>query len=117
MIFHKDVLEKYEVLLLEGEVTLNDRLVYIMQATLYVTSNQTFKFEGPGTFTHKDRPDNPNDIFIPSGFGMKNIGVADYRKVEESTYCYMEGDVAHIKNIMAREYKTSNTITILSDLC
>ncbi|AZA55190.1 hypothetical protein [Chryseobacterium sp. G0201] len=120
----KAVLEKYEVVVLEGEVTLNDGLVYMMQATLIVTG--TFhnepQFTGPGTFTLKDkRPDNPtdptdpeipanpNDIFIPSGFGMKNIGVADYRKVEQSTYCYVEGDVAHIENIMAREYKERST--------
>ncbi|MFP3591917.1 hypothetical protein [Chryseobacterium sp. SIMBA_038] len=123
----KAVLEKYEVVLLEGEVTLNDGLVYIMQATLNVTAtvNNAPQFTGPGTFTLKDkRPDNPtdptdptdpempanpNDIFIPSGFGMKNIGVADYRKVEQSTYCYLEGDVAHIENIMAREYKERAT--------
>jgi hypothetical protein len=120
-------LERYEILTLEGEVTLNNGLVYIMQATLNVTSNSTYKFEGPGTFTLKDKgnppsdpdtgnpptnpgtPVNPNDVFIPSGFGMKNIGVADYRKVEQSTYCYVEGDVSHIENIMAREYKEKST--------
>ncbi|WP_131368617.1 hypothetical protein [Chryseobacterium soli] len=121
----KENLEKIEVLLLEGEVTLNNGLVYIMQATLNWTGNNTYKFEGPGTFTLKNRgtdnptdptdptdpeiPTNPNDIFIPSGFGMKNIGIADYRKVEQSTYCYVEGDVAHIENIMAREYKERAT--------
>ncbi|MFN4362473.1 hypothetical protein [Chryseobacterium hispalense] len=121
------VIEKYEILELEGEVILNDGLAYIMQATLHVTSNSYYKFEGPGTFTLKDKgnppsdpdtgnpptnpgtPVNPNDVFIPSGFGMKNIGVADYRKVEQSTYCYVEGDVSHIENIMAREYKEKST--------
>ncbi|MEC5172118.1 hypothetical protein [Chryseobacterium nepalense] len=121
------VIEKYEILELEGEVILNDGLAYIMQATLHVTSNSYYKFEGPGTFTLKDKgnppsdpgtgnppanpgtPVNPNDVFIPSGFGMKNIGIADYRKVEQSTYCYVEGDVSHIENIMAREYKEKST--------
>ena len=121
------IIEKLEILELEGEVTLNDGLVYLMQATLHVTSNSYYKFEGPGTFTLKDKgnppadpdtgnppanpgtPVNPNDIFIPSGFGMKNIGIADYRKVEQSTYCYVEGDVSHIENIMAREYKEKST--------
>ncbi|WP_370895570.1 hypothetical protein [Chryseobacterium gossypii] len=121
------IIENYEIIELEGEVTLNDGLVYIMQATLNVTSSNTYKFEGPGTFTLKDKgnpptdpgtgnppanpgtPVNPNDIFIPSGFGMKNIGIADYRKVEQSTYCYVEGDVSHIENIMAREYREKST--------
>lgn len=117
-------LERFEIVTLEGEVTLNDGLVYTMQATLNVTSNSTHKFEGPGTFALKSKvvdpvdpenpenPSNPNTppgIFIPSGFGMKNIGIADYRKVEQSTYCYVEGDVAHIENIMAREYKERAT--------
>lgn len=121
------IIEKFEILELEGEVILNDGLEYIMQATLHVTSNSMYKFEGPGRFTLKDKgnpptdpgtgnppanpgtPVNPNDIFIPSGFGMKNIGVADYRKVEQSTYAYVEGDVSHIENIMAREYKEKST--------
>lgn len=50
-----------------------------------------------------------NNNFIPSGFGFKNIGIADYLKVEQSTYCYVEGEVAHIENIMAREYKERAT--------
>lgn len=120
-------LEKVEVIEVEGEVTLDDGFVYMMQATLNVTGNPSYKFEGPGTFIRKDRgtgtgtptdpgtgtppgnSNNPNDVFIPSGFGMKNIGIADYRKVEQSTYCYVEGDVAHIENIMAREYKERAT--------
>lgn len=118
-------LEKVEFIKLEGEVTLSDGFVYIMQATLNVTSNRIYKFDGSGTFTRKDRgtgnptdpgtgnppgnSNNPNDVFIPSGFGMKSIGIADYRKVEQSTYCYVEGDVAHIENIMAKEYKERST--------
>lgn len=51
--------------------------------------------------------------FIPSGFGMKEIGVADYNRVEQSTYCYVEGDVQHIENIMAREFKEKSTRSFL----
>ncbi|WP_185095012.1 hypothetical protein [Chryseobacterium taiwanense] len=49
------------------------------------------------------------DNFIPSGFGFKNIGVADYLKVEQSTHAYVEGEVAHIENVMAREYREKST--------
>ncbi|WP_185097442.1 hypothetical protein [Chryseobacterium sp. FH2] len=49
------------------------------------------------------------DIFIPSGFGFKQIGIADYLKVEQSTHAYVEGEVAHIENIMAREYREKST--------
>ncbi|WEK69012.1 MAG: hypothetical protein P0Y62_14300 [Candidatus Chryseobacterium colombiense] len=47
--------------------------------------------------------------FIPSGFGFKNIGVADYLKVEQSTHAYVEGEVANIENVMAREYREKST--------
>ncbi|PQA94593.1 hypothetical protein B0A69_09020 [Chryseobacterium shigense] len=120
---HIDI-EKIEVIELEGDVVLSDGLSYTMQATLNRTNNDTSLFQGRGIFTPKDRvvdptdpgnpgnPSNPNTpegTFIPSGFGMKNIGITDYRKVEQSTYCYVEGDVAHIENIMAREYKERAT--------
>ena len=47
--------------------------------------------------------------FIPSGFGLKMVGVADYLKVEQSIHCYVESEVSHIENIMAREYKEKAT--------
>ncbi|WP_336719987.1 hypothetical protein [Chryseobacterium indologenes] len=62
--------------------------------------------------------------FIPSGFGFKQIGIADYLKVEQTTHAYVEGEVAHIENVMAREYRekstrklrrSENTTTISSD--
>ncbi|HEU4495926.1 MAG TPA: hypothetical protein VFR70_02630, partial [Flavobacterium sp.] len=57
-------------------------------------------------------PSNPvkaEDNFIPSGFGVKRLGIADYKKVEQTVQGYVEGDVAHIENIMAREYKDKAT--------
>lgn len=51
----------------------------------------------------------PSDVYIPSGFGLKRIGIADYRKVEQETCCYVPGDVSHIENVMAREYKEKST--------
>jgi hypothetical protein len=47
--------------------------------------------------------------FVPKGFGFKQIGIADYKKVEQTVHCYVEGEVAHIENIMAREYKEKST--------
>jgi hypothetical protein len=47
--------------------------------------------------------------FIPKGFGFKQIGIADYKKVEQTVHSYVEGEVAHIENVMAREYKEKAT--------
>ena len=52
---------------------------------------------------------NPENNFIPSGFGIKQIGIADYNKVEQSIHGYIEGEVAHVENVMAREYKEKST--------
>lgn len=57
-------------------------------------------------------PNAPGTIstgFIPSGFGFKELGVADYRKIEQTVQCYVEGEVSNIENIMAREYREKST--------
>lgn len=61
--------------------------------------------ENPENPTHPE----PDDSFIPSGFGFKQIGIADYLKVEQTTHAYVEGEVAHIENVMAREYREKST--------
>ncbi|WP_073293161.1 hypothetical protein [Chryseobacterium polytrichastri] len=57
----------------------------------------------------KDPIEEPDDSYIPSGFGFKQIGIADYLKVEQTTHAYVEGEVAHIENVMAREYREKAT--------
>lgn len=117
--------------ILQGEVVLDDGKTYLLNVTLVRDPNElnrTLKqniFKGDAALTLKqpvitepENPQNPTnpttnpntpEVFIPSGFGMKNIGITDYKRVEQSTYCYVEGEVAHIENIMAREYKERST--------
>lgn len=42
-------------------------------------------------------------------YGINRIGVADYLKVEQELCCYISGEVSHIENILAREYKERST--------
>ncbi len=42
-------------------------------------------------------------------YGINRIGVADYRKVEQELCCYVPGEVSHIENIMAKEFKERST--------
>ncbi len=115
-----------EEFLLEGEFTSKDGITYRFNVKLVIDTDNLDRITKQYTFRGADGcmpvdppkpeiPENPpynpseTSSFIPSGFGMKNIGVADYLKVEQSTYCYVEGDVAHIENIMAREYKERST--------
>ncbi|MXS71220.1 hypothetical protein GSF70_08320 [Flavobacteriaceae bacterium W22] len=117
-----------EQFVVEGKFTSANGTVYDFNVTLFVDPNdldrmtKQYQFRGADGCLPPENPPKGNpgetenppvdptiETFIPSGFGMKNIGVADYLKVEQSTYCYVEGDVAHIENIMAREYKERAT--------
>ncbi|WP_185097277.1 hypothetical protein [Chryseobacterium glaciei] len=85
------------------------------QVTEFGTSGISTRYCVTGDFALQvEENENPEIIddgkdFIPSGFGFKNIGVADYLKVEQSTHAYVEGEVAHIENVMAREYREKST--------
>ncbi len=46
-------------------------------------------------------------------FGVHNLGVQEYRRVEQTLCCYVPGEVSHIDNIMAREYKEKSTRNLL----
>lgn len=47
-------------------------------------------------------------------FGVTNLGIADFRRVEQEVCCYVPGEVSHIENIMAREYKERSTRSLTS---
>lgn len=46
-------------------------------------------------------------------FGVHNLGIQEYRRVEQTLCCYVPGEVSHIENIMAREYKEKSTRNLL----
>lgn len=50
----------------------------------------------------------PTPTEAPVAFGIQRLGIADYRKVEQEVCCYVPGEVSHIENIMAREYKSKD---------
>lgn len=59
---------------------------------------------------------NPTDdsaLYVPKGFGYKQLGIADYKIVEQTVHCYVEGEVAHIENVMARERREKSTRRLL----
>ncbi|MCX8533518.1 hypothetical protein [Chryseobacterium luquanense] len=47
--------------------------------------------------------------FIPKNFGIKRLGIADYLKVVQSTHAYVPGEVTHIENVIAKEFKQKST--------
>jgi hypothetical protein len=58
-------------------------------------------------------PYNPTMIsdgaFVPEKFGVRQIGIADYKKVVAHVCCYDAGEVSHIENIMAKEMRSKTT--------
>ena len=56
----------------------------------------------------------PIDIEKPEIYGVTSLGIADFRKVEQEVCCYVPGEVSHIENIMAREYKERSTRSLTS---
>lgn len=47
-------------------------------------------------------------------YGVSQLGIADFRRVEQEVCCYVPGEVSHIENIMAREYKERSTRNLTS---
>lgn len=42
-------------------------------------------------------------------YGVRKAGIAEFKRVEQELCCYVEGEVSHIENILAREYKEKST--------
>jgi hypothetical protein len=57
-----------------------------------------------------DNPTHP-DVNL---YGIGKIGVADFRKVEQTVCCYVAGEVSHIENVLAKEFKKRETRSLLS---
>jgi len=75
------------------------------EGVLNIIYNDTNGSGGTNNNTYNSSENN----FIPSGFGVRRLGIVDYLKVEQSTHAYVPGEVAHIENIMAREYREKST--------
>lgn len=59
--------------------------------------------------------DEPTQILdLKSHFGVDNIKVADFRRVEQEISCYTAGEVSHIENILASEYKERSSRKLIS---
>jgi len=58
--------------------------------------------------------DNLNAEELDIHFGVNRIGIADFRKVEQEVCCYVPGEVSHIENILAKEYKERHTRNLVS---
>ncbi|WP_157485994.1 hypothetical protein [Flavobacterium sp. Leaf359] len=78
---------------------------------------QELKASGNGSYKIVDiydentpgQPDTTPVLEPVRTFGFRRLGITDYRKVEQEICCYVPGEVSHIENIMAREFKEKTT--------
>lgn len=51
----------------------------------------------------------PSGIYIPNQYGIKNLGIGEFRRLEQTFCCYEPGEVASIENIMQGEYREKSS--------
>jgi len=99
---------------IEGEITLSDNTVLSFSSKIEPKFN-TFTLEetvvGIAKVVGSDSGTEPEGLEAPDGviYGVSQLGIADFRRVEQEVCCYVPGEVSHIENIMAREYKERST--------
>jgi hypothetical protein len=77
---------------------------------LILSFTDDLELEGTtGFMTDSNAQTGNTDLFIPSGFGLKQLGIEEYKRVQQFLCCYKPGEVSHIENVMAREYKERST--------
>lgn len=64
---------------------------------------------GVATITNQLSQNTTIPAFVPKKFGVRRLGIADYKKVVAEVCCYREAEVSHIENIMAKEFKSKTT--------
>jgi len=96
---------------LSGEFKLNNGRTLIYNITVQV--NQGVAKGCVQVVEADDTTPVPTDE-KPELYGVSKVGVADFRKVEQEVCCYVPGQVSHIENILAREYKERATRNLVS---
>jgi len=97
---------------------------FVFSGQITTTDNRTFVVNARGivrSLVDKDRPfqGELNEILDDTvvenpHYGINKIGVADFRRVEQELCCYIPGEVSHVENILAREYKEKSTRNLIS---
>jgi hypothetical protein len=86
-----------------GELTFNNGLVLSWSILMDMVDGST------GIMAEGTNFNGNTNLFIPSGYGLTRIGIAEYKTIEQYLCCYVPGEVSHIENVMAREYKERST--------
>ncbi len=97
-----------------GEFTLDNGNTYNFSSSSFVSSRVTLIFNGCAKLNSSENPTTTPLTNTAPVYGVTNLGIADFRRVEQDVCCYVPGEVSHIENILAREYKERSTRSLLS---
>ena len=89
-----------------AEFKLSDGKFYVVDIDDFVLSR--YNCIGGNLSLALANTDTNNDV-APKGFGFKQIGIADYKKVVTEICGYRAGEVAHIENVLAGETREKVT--------
>ncbi|MCW5517470.1 hypothetical protein [Muriicola sp. Z0-33] len=111
----------------DNSIPIQDGTIYKFRAEMELSDGNKFKLElesqkGLDTTWGTAQLIGPDiqtsDLMLPfekvDVYGVNRVGIADYRLVEQEVCCYIPGEVSHIENIMAREYKERHTRSLTS---
>ncbi|SNR17733.1 hypothetical protein [Tenacibaculum jejuense] len=103
----------------KGEVTFSDGTIVAFDADITLAFKNSVLdgatiglariINSGNTSVDIETPEQDNTIY-----GVTQLGIADFRRVEQEVCCYVPGEVSHIENVMAREYKERNTRNLTS---
>ncbi|MEM6685398.1 MAG: hypothetical protein AAF617_06335 [Bacteroidota bacterium] len=94
---------------LYGQFTLSNGATYEFDVSSIADEGGRFKFSGCTSLNNGPSSDSTNKVY-----GVSKLGIADFRRVDQELCCYVPGEVSHIENIMAREYKERETRSLNS---
>ncbi|EDP69489.1 hypothetical protein FBALC1_00005, partial [Flavobacteriales bacterium ALC-1] len=97
---------------LTGQYTLSNGKTIDFNIDNFNISKLTESVTGCATIVGENAETELNSL--ESVYGITNLGVADFRRVEQEVCCYVPGEVSHIENVMAREYKERSTRSLTS---
>ena len=116
-LFPKGIVLSTKTYTIKGEITLINDTVLSFESTFPVVMSDTtlegYDF-GIATLESSSDTDTSSPTTAQTIYGVSQLGIADFRRVEQEICCYVPGEVSHIENIMAREYKERTTRNLTS---
>ncbi len=109
----KNEIQIFLTIILEDDTNYDFDLILIKQRQIDDRIN-FIEYLGNKEIILNDGNDYYGQAFAPSGYGVKQLGIIEYRKVTSTISRYVPAEVAKIENVMASEYRELATVKELT---